>query len=153
MHCVQLVVKSHGQVGGCARGYVGDEWRLALVHGVIHIHPPLADLHILEAGLDTVQGKGRQGDERKSPNQPTNQQRQQLTTAAVHLLFYAGLLTSESQTNPPCTEEGQMGVRMRAAAWGLLSAPMELSISHRKQANLSVFGHQEEKNKTSSLEE
>lgn len=69
VHCVQLVVKSHGQVGGCARGYVGDEWRLALVHGVIHIHPPLADLHVLEAGLDTVRGEGR-----KSANQPTNQQ-------------------------------------------------------------------------------
>lgn len=53
MHCVQLVVKSHGQVGRCARGYVGDEWCLALVHSVIHIHPPLANLHILEAGLNT----------------------------------------------------------------------------------------------------
>lgn len=61
------------------------------------------------------------------------------------LLFYAGLFTSESQTNPACTEEGQMGVRMRAAALGLLSAPMGLSISHRKEANLSVFRHQEEK--------
>lgn len=53
VHCVQLVVKSHGQVGRCARGYVGDEWCLALVHSVIHIHPPLANLHILEAGLNT----------------------------------------------------------------------------------------------------
>lgn len=54
MDCVQLVVKSHGQVGRGTWGYMGDERCLALVHCVIHIHPPLANLHVLEAGLDTV---------------------------------------------------------------------------------------------------
>lgn len=57
MDCVELVVKSHGQVGRCTWGHVGDEWCLALVHRVVHIHPPLANLHVLEAGLDTARGK------------------------------------------------------------------------------------------------
>lgn len=52
--CVQLVVKSHGQVGPCTWGYMGDEWCLALVHCVIRIHSPLANPHVLEAGLDAV---------------------------------------------------------------------------------------------------
>lgn len=69
MDCVQLVVKSHGQVGRCTWGYVGDEWRLALVHRVVHIRPPLANLHVLEAGLDTAQRKGgKEGRE----NQPSD---------------------------------------------------------------------------------
>lgn len=45
---VQLVVESHGQVGGRAGGHMRDERGLALVHGVIHIHPTLANLHVLE---------------------------------------------------------------------------------------------------------
>lgn len=44
----QLVVKGHGQVGGCAGGHVRDEGGFALVHRVIHIHPTFANLHVLE---------------------------------------------------------------------------------------------------------
>ena len=45
---VQLVVEGHGQVGGCAGGHVRDERGFALVHRVIHVHPTLANLHVLE---------------------------------------------------------------------------------------------------------
>lgn len=45
---VQLVVEGHGQVGGRAGGHVCDERGFALVHGVIHVHPTLANLHVLE---------------------------------------------------------------------------------------------------------
>lgn len=31
------------------------------------------------------------------------------------------------ESDEPCSEEGQMGVRMKAAALGLLGAPMGLS--------------------------
>ena len=51
---VQLVVKSHGQVGPCTWGYMGNERCLALVHCVTHIHSPLANPHVLEAGLDSA---------------------------------------------------------------------------------------------------
>lgn len=38
---------------------MSDEWCLALIDCVIHVHPPLANLHVLETGLDTVyRGKG-----------------------------------------------------------------------------------------------
>jgi hypothetical protein len=36
-----------------------DEGGFALVHRVIHIHPPLADFHVLETRFDTVHPKGR----------------------------------------------------------------------------------------------
>lgn len=55
----QLVVKGHGQVGRCAGGHVRDERCFALIHCVIHIHPALANLHVLETRLDTVYAKGR----------------------------------------------------------------------------------------------
>lgn len=45
---VQLVVEGHGQVGGCAGGHVCDERGFALVYRVVHVHPTLADLHVLE---------------------------------------------------------------------------------------------------------
>ena len=45
---VQLVVEGHGQVGGCAGGHVREERGFALVHRVIHVHPTLANLHVLE---------------------------------------------------------------------------------------------------------
>lgn len=45
---VQLVVEGHGQVGGCAGGHMRDERGFALVHRVIHVHPTLANLHVLE---------------------------------------------------------------------------------------------------------
>lgn len=45
---VQLVVEGHGQVGGCAGGHVRDERGFALVYGIIHVHPTLANLHVLE---------------------------------------------------------------------------------------------------------
>lgn len=48
MDSVQLVVEGHGQVGGRAGGHMCDERGFALVHGVIHIHPTLANLHVLE---------------------------------------------------------------------------------------------------------
>ena len=54
----QLVVKGHGQVGGCAGGHVSDERCFALVHCVIHIHPALANLHVLETRFDTIYAKG-----------------------------------------------------------------------------------------------
>lgn len=53
MHSVELVVEGHGEVGGGAGGHVGDKGRLALVHRVVHVDAALADLHVLEAGLDT----------------------------------------------------------------------------------------------------
>lgn len=56
---VQLVVEGHGQVGGRAGGHVRDEGGLALVHGVIHVHPTLANLHVLETRFDTVRAEGR----------------------------------------------------------------------------------------------
>lgn len=45
---IQLVVEGHGQVGGCAGGHMCNERGFALVHRVIHIHPTLANLHVLE---------------------------------------------------------------------------------------------------------
>lgn len=60
----QLVVKCHGQVSRCAGGHVCDEGCFALVHCVIHIHPALANLHVLETRLDTVHSKGRGRDTR-----------------------------------------------------------------------------------------
>lgn len=59
MDSVQLVVEGHGQVGGCAGGHMCDERGFALVHGVIHIHPTLANLHVLETRFDAVHEKGR----------------------------------------------------------------------------------------------
>lgn len=61
----QLVVKGHGQVSRCARGHVCDERCFALVHCVIHIHPALADLHVLETRFDTVHAKGGGRDPRQ----------------------------------------------------------------------------------------
>lgn len=58
---VQLVVEGHGQVGGGAGGHVRDERGFALVHRVIHVHPALADLHVLETRLDAVHAGGRDG--------------------------------------------------------------------------------------------
>lgn len=75
MDCVELVVESHGQVGRCAWGHVGDERSLALVHGVVHVHPALADLHVLEAGLDTA-GKGTE-------NQPSHSHSSHFITGAL----------------------------------------------------------------------
>lgn len=60
----QLVVKGHGQVSRCAGGHVCDERCFALVHRVIHIHPALANLHVLETRFDTVHAKGRGRDTR-----------------------------------------------------------------------------------------
>lgn len=54
VHSVQLVVESHGEVGGSAGGHVGDERRLALVDCVVHVDTTLTDLHVLEARLDTA---------------------------------------------------------------------------------------------------
>lgn len=58
VHSVELVVKGHGEVGGSAGGYVGDERGLALVDRVVHVHTTLTDLHVLEAGFDTTR-KGK----------------------------------------------------------------------------------------------
>lgn len=52
VHRVELVVEGHREVRGCARGHMCNEGRLALVHRVVHVHPSLADLHVLETRLD-----------------------------------------------------------------------------------------------------
>lgn len=54
VHSVQLVVEGHGEVGGGGGGHVGDKGRLALVDCVVHVDTTLADLHVLEARLDTA---------------------------------------------------------------------------------------------------
>lgn len=56
MHSVELVVEGHGEVGGGAGGHMGDEGCLALVDRFVHVHTPLADLHVLEAGLHPAPG-------------------------------------------------------------------------------------------------
>lgn len=61
MHSVQLVVEGHGEVGGSAGGHVGDKGGLALVDRVVHVDPALADLHVLEAGLDAVRTEEEEG--------------------------------------------------------------------------------------------
>ena len=61
MHSVELVVEGHGEVGGRAGGHVGDEGRLALVDRVVHVHAPLADLHVLEARLHAAAGDTERG--------------------------------------------------------------------------------------------
>ena len=65
VHSVQLVVEGHGEVGGGAGGHVGDKGRLALVHRVVHVDATLADLHVLEAGLDAMQAERERGRERE----------------------------------------------------------------------------------------
>ena len=61
VHSVELVVEGHGEVGGRAGGHVGDEGRLALADRVVHVHAPLADLHVLEARLHAAAGRHRNG--------------------------------------------------------------------------------------------
>lgn len=58
MDSVQLVVEGHGEVGGRAGGHVRNEGGFALVHGIIHVHPTLANLHVLETRFDAVGAKG-----------------------------------------------------------------------------------------------
>lgn len=64
VHSVELVVEGHGEVGGGAGGHMGDKGRLALVDRVVHVDATLADLHVLEARLDTARtesGGDREG--------------------------------------------------------------------------------------------
>lgn len=37
---------------------MGDEWCFALIHSVIHIYSPLANLHVLKTGLNTIYEEG-----------------------------------------------------------------------------------------------
>lgn len=55
MHSVKLVVEGHGEIGGCAGGYMCYKGRLALIDCVVHVHPTLANLHVLEAGFDAAE--------------------------------------------------------------------------------------------------
>ena len=41
-----------------------DEGSLALVDGIVHVHPTLTDLHVLEAGLYTEAQQERERKER-----------------------------------------------------------------------------------------
>lgn len=57
MHSVKLVVEGHGEIGGGAGGYMCYKGRLALIDCIVHVHPTLANLHVLEAGFDTARKK------------------------------------------------------------------------------------------------
>lgn len=47
---------------------MGDERCFTLIHCIIHIHPALADLHVLEARLDTFHHEGGRIDEGRQKN-------------------------------------------------------------------------------------
>lgn len=53
MYCAELVAEAHGEVCACIWSNMCGEGALDLTHCVIHVHPPLADLHVLETGLNT----------------------------------------------------------------------------------------------------
>lgn len=59
VHSVQVVVEGHSEVSGSARCHMCDERRFAVVHSVVHIHPSLADLHVLETRLHTAKTEGK----------------------------------------------------------------------------------------------
>lgn len=54
MHSVQLVVEGHGEIGRGAGGYMCYKGGLALIDCIVHVHPTLANLHVLEAGFNTA---------------------------------------------------------------------------------------------------
>lgn len=54
VHSVKLVVEGHGEIGGGAGGYMCNKGGLALIDGVVHVYPTLANLHVLEAGFDAA---------------------------------------------------------------------------------------------------
>lgn len=57
MHSVKLVIEGHGEIGGGAGSYVCNKGRLALIDCVVHVHPTLANLHVLKAGFDAAETK------------------------------------------------------------------------------------------------
>lgn len=59
VHSVELVVECHGEVGGSAWGHMCDERSFALVHCVVHVHPTLTNLHVLEAGFNAAEMRSR----------------------------------------------------------------------------------------------
>lgn len=52
VHGIELVAEAHGQICACIWGNMRGEGTLDLTHCIIHVNPPLADLHVLKTRLN-----------------------------------------------------------------------------------------------------